>query len=355
MNDEAWKEDGRRGTSALIRAGRGLAADEEDHDGSSESGRGFFVTAQDVLERLGRLEGQALALGAEIDVLSTARPTFKSSWKAWYDRFVESNSAIRKRGSVSLNLSASKIMDELSTDERHLAMWRAGLLGEGGQPSAPLLSTRQEPERRFGAMDLRSILKWAAIVTGIFGFGYLLRSFGEVTHAGSNFVTALKGGRKKEGEDAPAEASRQPAPRQLPTHPPSHVPMRLVGQRIPSLAPRAEDPAPRFGFGRQEATYGSMGASPIRRMLGFGQRQPAPQELGLERRAAMFDRDEPYRPALARRSPVAPPDLTPPDQEGWAMVLAPKSELGNMERSLEGRKWYVVDDDEGNGNGEGIR
>jgi hypothetical protein len=343
--NQAERYDNLRGTSALIRAGRGLGTDEDEPPMSPHAG-GLFVTGAHVLRRLGDLEAKAHILSSDVESFAAdgTHPTIAKAWAAWHAAWLERAQAIRKRGQARLSFSAADIMGELDKDEVTLGRWRATLTAQGGtssEPAPPSISVAGDaaPAPRFKSFDLKTLLKWAAILTGIFAFGHLFRAFGEASHGASNFVDALRGGRKK-AEGSPEEpkptlssvssVSSVPGPKR--TLPMSVVEERFFGAgAVPVHEPRPHV-EPRFELRPEEWQ------SPPRRMAAspaWGQRSLQDSYGG-----------DYGAPVVTRPSPIVRPKLAAPPG-GWSLVLAPKQSLGRVEQTLGSEEWFVVDDETG--------
>jgi hypothetical protein len=153
----------------------------------SASSSGFFVTGSDVREKLLSLEGQIGSLDRDM-AAEPRRDLIRNAWMGFKSQWYAKAAAIRSKNSVSLNLVAGKIMDELDADQVLLSRWRETLLAEGGTLTSP------EParEKKRGDVSLGTMLKWTAYAAALFGVGYALKGFSDAAKSGTGILQWIK-------------------------------------------------------------------------------------------------------------------------------------------------------------------
>ena len=275
----SFDSEDQNGIAALIRAGGGRA-DVEDppptvsdlpHGGPMER-RPIFAGAHDVAAKLSVIEAYAASLNSDFQ---RAPEDVRSAWSKHYQTWLAKVDGLKGRTWLVLNIGARGFIQELAVDEREFAVWRAKLEASGVAPtahepvaSAPFSSTSSHvplPEREVivvGAESVKSekgftfssFLKWLFAIVGVFGVGYVLKSFAEAAHGTSGFVNAIRGGDKsgkpvtgKNGIDemALANAIAEARTAELPPQP-MNLPLEPTdrGWRAPWSHSPAPQPSP---------------------------------------------------------------------------------------------------------------
>jgi hypothetical protein len=220
------------GINALIRAGGGTVEDDQPSASygiprggplerhSERNRKPLFVGASEVAEKLTELEKYAASLNADFQ---GSPEDVRSEWTKYYGAWLKRVEEIKGKTWLALNVGARGLLQGLLVDERELGVWRAKLEAAGIHPSSPeplptpassfpgpstgqqsagqdlpreVIFVGAENVKEHKGFTFSSFLKWFFAIAGVFGLGYVLKSFAEAAHGTSGFVQALRGGEK---------------------------------------------------------------------------------------------------------------------------------------------------------------